>query len=281
MSSHLDHDLQESDRQGPRPRAISPTKKSAAICPTKRRHRPHRRPCSPRSTAWASSSSTAPTPTAAIWPRNRPPSHDGDRAFVLNDGMPQGSSDPIRMYLSQMAEIPLLTRDEEIRLAKKIEVTRKRFRRTVLRLVLRHAGHGRDAAKRPQRRAAVRSHDQGLAHRAADQGADAGPHAAQPAAAASTCCRPSRRDFTLLISRKRHAAKTRPRPASAFLRRRDKMLTLVEELSLRTRRVQPLMRQLEEMSQRMDELQRATGRAAQSAGSGRDDRHPSATSCAT
>ena len=42
------------------------------------------------------------------------------------------SSDPIRMYLSQMATIPLLTRAEEIALAKKIEVTRKRFRRTVI-----------------------------------------------------------------------------------------------------------------------------------------------------
>ena len=42
------------------------------------------------------------------------------------------SSDPIRMYLSQMAEIPLLTRAEEIALAKKIEITRKRFRRTVI-----------------------------------------------------------------------------------------------------------------------------------------------------
>ena len=41
-------------------------------------------------------------------------------------------SDPIRMYLSQMAHIPLLSREEEISLAKKIEVSRKRFRRTVL-----------------------------------------------------------------------------------------------------------------------------------------------------
>src|SRR5205085_6704069 len=59
--------------------------------------------------------------------------NDGDRSYVLNDGLPQGSSDPIRMYLSQMANIPLLTRDEEIRLAKKIELTRKRFRRNLLR----------------------------------------------------------------------------------------------------------------------------------------------------
>ena len=35
-----------------------------------------------------------------------------------------------------------------------------------------------------------------------------------------------------------------------FIRRRRKMLKLVEELSLRTRRVQPLMRQLEELSRR-------------------------------
>jgi len=42
------------------------------------------------------------------------------------------SSDPIRLYLGQMAEIPLLSRAQEIALAKKIEVTRKRFRRSVL-----------------------------------------------------------------------------------------------------------------------------------------------------
>src|SRR4029434_7288308 len=42
------------------------------------------------------------------------------------------NSDPIRLYLAQMSEIPLLSRAEEIGLAKKIEVTRKRSRRAML-----------------------------------------------------------------------------------------------------------------------------------------------------
>jgi RNA polymerase primary sigma factor len=46
--------------------------------------------------------------------------------------LPKLTDDPIRMYLSQMAAIPLLSREEEVALAKKIEITRKRFRRSVL-----------------------------------------------------------------------------------------------------------------------------------------------------
>ena len=36
--------------------------------------------------------------------------------------------DPVRMYLSQMGEIPLLTRDQEIELARRIEIYRDGFR---------------------------------------------------------------------------------------------------------------------------------------------------------
>jgi len=42
---------------------------------------------------------------------------------------PERIDDPVRMYLTQMGEIPLLTRPEEIFLAKSIEITRKRFRK--------------------------------------------------------------------------------------------------------------------------------------------------------
>ena len=54
------------------------------------------------------------------------------RALQPVGRLPRPSDDPIRMYLSQMAEIPLLTREEEISLAKRIEITRKRYRRAVL-----------------------------------------------------------------------------------------------------------------------------------------------------
>ena len=43
-----------------------------------------------------------------------------------------GYDDPVRMYLKQMGEIPLLTRAEELLLAKTIETARERFRGQVL-----------------------------------------------------------------------------------------------------------------------------------------------------
>jgi RNA polymerase primary sigma factor len=45
-------------------------------------------------------------------------------AKSLRGVLPEKIDDPVRMYLTQMGEIPLLTRPEEIFLAKSIEITR-------------------------------------------------------------------------------------------------------------------------------------------------------------
>ena len=57
---------------------------------------------------------------------------DEEDLLSLSDDTESWSDDPVRMYLTQMGEIPLLTRQQEIYLAKKIELTRRRFRTKLL-----------------------------------------------------------------------------------------------------------------------------------------------------
>src|SRR5690606_861168 len=57
---------------------------------------------------------------------------DAARSLIGPESASLSSRDPIRMYLSQMGNIPLLAREDEIFLAKQIEITRKRFRRTLV-----------------------------------------------------------------------------------------------------------------------------------------------------
>ena len=61
-----------------------------------------------------------------------PPKLDEEELLSLGDDTESWSDDPVRMYLTQMGEIPLLTRQQEIYLAKKIELTRRRFRTKLL-----------------------------------------------------------------------------------------------------------------------------------------------------
>ena len=55
-----------------------------------------------------------------------------DLAQAMQEAASRRIDDPVRMYLTQMGEISLLTREQEIYLAKKIETTRMIFRRKVL-----------------------------------------------------------------------------------------------------------------------------------------------------
>lgn len=163
------------------------------------------------------------------------------------------TGDPIRLYLSQMCEIPLLNRDQEIALAKKIEITRRKFRRAVL---------GNDYALRHTveilRKVAAgilpfdRTIKVSLTERLTKEQISARmPHNLKTLDA---LIEENRRDFHLIVRRSTSdAAKSTSR--QSYQRRRMKSLVLVEELSLRSRRVIPLMRQLEQYSQRMDALQ--------------------------
>ena len=164
------------------------------------------------------------------------------------------ANDPIRMYLAQMAEIPLLSRREEISLAKRIEVTRKRFRRAIL-----GCGHSMQATVDTLRKVHEghlpfdRTIKVSLTERLTKEQIQARmPH---NLATLDRLMGQSQEDFRRLISHR-----TTPEEARAarnrFRRNRAKALTLVEELSLRTRRVQPLVKILRGMSARMDGLQR-------------------------
>ena len=162
-------------------------------------------------------------------------------------------NDPIRMYLAQMAEIPLLTRREEISLAKRIEVTRKRFRRAIL-----GCGYAMHATVDTLRRVHEgklpfdRTIKVSLTERLTKEQILARmPH---NLTTLDRLIEQSRADFRLLISTRTPADEGKA-ARMRFRRNRSKSLILVEELSLRTRRVQPLMKVLRGMSARMDRIQ--------------------------
>ena len=164
------------------------------------------------------------------------------------------ANDPIRMYLAQMAEIPLLSRREEISLAKRIEVTRKRFRRAIL-----GCGHSMQATVDTLRKVHEghlpfdRTIKVSLTERLTKEQIQARmPH---NLATLDRLMGQSQEDFRRLISRRTSAEESRA-ARGRFRRNRAKALVLVEELSLRTRRVQPLVKILRGMSARMDSLQR-------------------------
>ena len=70
--------------------------------------------------------------TITMEPAEAPTPEPVRRSSSLITDIVEKIDDPVRMYLTQMGEIPLLTRDEEISLARKIELTRKQFRKIVL-----------------------------------------------------------------------------------------------------------------------------------------------------
>jgi len=162
--------------------------------------------------------------------------------------------DPVRMYLTQMGEIPLLTRDEEIALAKKIEVTRKRFRRQLLEsdfamrtaidiLTKVHVG------QLPFDRTIKVSVTEGLEK---TQILGRMPHNLKTL---EHLWVQNVADFDCIMSESGSDKQKEAAWQSLTVRRR-KMVTLLEELSLRTQRLQPCMKRLAQICERMQDLKK-------------------------
>src|SRR5215472_6145946 len=175
-----------------------------------------------------------------------------DLSFIEEEDS-RRTDDPVRMYLTQMGEIPLLKREEEIALAKKIEVTRKRFRRKVLECDGALA-QVVDTLKRvhlgelPFDRTVKISQTENLEK---DKILQRMPHNLRTL---EHLMEQNQEDFSHILDPRTDESDKRKLRRALRIRRR-KAVTLVEELSIRTQKVQPLMKKLEQMATQMDELE--------------------------
>jgi RNA polymerase primary sigma factor len=160
--------------------------------------------------------------------------------------------DPVRIYLMQMGEIPLLTRHEEVDAAKQIEHSRVAFRYSMLATdyVLQGAitllEKVRDGRLRLDRTVEVsvtnvreKRHIMGLLN----------PNLQTLLALVQQ----NRADYGFAVNRQ-NALSERRAAWRRLTNRRIKAVRLIEEVGLRTQRLQPLLEKLREISLRMDVL---------------------------
>jgi len=180
-----------------------------------------------------------------------------DEVTFFDDDDGRRVDDPVRMYLTQMGEIPLLKREQEISLAKKIEITRRRFRSKVLEVdgvmqqvvdTLRKVHTG----ELPFDRTVKVSLTENLEK---DKILQRMPHNLRTL---ERLLDQNQRDFGRFLEEENPREKLALRRSLRL--RRYKAVTLVEELSIRTQRIQPLLRKLEQISRRMMELERIIAR---------------------
>ncbi len=161
--------------------------------------------------------------------------------------------DPVRMYLTQMGEIPLLSREEEISLAKKIELTRLAFRRKVLES---------DYCARQAVDILQQVHDGALPF---DRTMKMSTTENLIRSVVKNRLPENLRTITMLLDRNNDIfekvleAEGKGGLAKKLYkqvhRNRRKIATLLEELSLRTSRIQPMMRKLQGIRSKIHQLE--------------------------
>jgi len=176
---------------------------------------------------------------------------DGELSAEELGEISRHTDDPIRMYLTQMAEIPLLTRQQELDLAMAIDAARTQFRREVLES---HFALAEVVSILTKVKEGERSFDRTIELSAAndlDKDLISGrmPQNLLTLANLIEC---NMADFQSLSAETDAARKSRL--AAAVESRRQKAVELVEELSIRVQEIELVMRQLAHVSARMTEL---------------------------
>lgn len=161
--------------------------------------------------------------------------------------------DPVRMYLTQMGEIPLLTRDEEITLAKKIEITRKRFLKKVLHSdlslatclrILEDVNNGELSFDRTLKMNA-------MVDNCKEEIIEQFPRSAK---ILKTLLQKNKEDY-LRAKKKQTSEKERIKLLRTIRNRRRKGIDLLDEINIRTKRIQPMMKKLQEIVVEMESLE--------------------------
>ncbi len=179
---------------------------------------------------------------------------EDDEPLVAAEDNESWSDDPVRMYLTQMGEIPLLTRQEEIRLAKRIEDTRRKFRAKLL-----ECDYVIQAAFKVLKRvhAGELPFDRTVQVSVTDRLEKEQILGRLPfnLETVDILLKRNRRDYRIALSKSETKA-TRKAAWVRLARRRRRAVRLVEELGLRTQRIEPQIDVLRDFSHHVDDLQR-------------------------
>jgi len=188
-----------------------------------------------------------------------------EEEFNLEEELAEASTrridDPVRMYLTQMGEIPLLTRDEEIRLAKKIELTRMAFRRRVLEndycisqaiKILQQVESGDLPFDRTMKTSSAETLGKDSINKRLPENLKT----------SRLLLDMNSREWDQLNTGRVKSESQIEQVMKRINQRRRKAVTLLEELSLRTSKVVPIMKKLENLSNKMVELKKRISQGA-------------------
>ncbi len=181
-------------------------------------------------------------------------SHEEESKFDESGTITEKIEDPVRMYLTQMGGISLLSREEEISLAKKIETTRKGYLRKIFK-----SDFSQEACLKIlvditngvlpfDRTLAINVELENHKERLLRQ-------FPKKARILKTLLKKNKEDYDKLKLRKT-SAKDRLRLLRNTRNRQRKGAVILEELNIRTKKLQPIVKHLQEISTEMNNIEK-------------------------